>query len=173
MSTNESALVALVEVDETVLEALVKVATTDASANEVTPPLTEGDAWTAARVAWLRDYHRACRAGMDGPKGEATWAVMAAGNVIGAVRLKRTEIDGVLETGIWLARRSRGRGLGTAAAAAVARLASALGAATVRADTTSTNVQALAILKRRGFSVGPTDTSGVVHAHLKTQPSTA
>ena len=136
MSAGDPALVTLVHVDETILDELVRAATTDAAANEVTRPLTEGDSWTEARVAWLGAYHRDCRAGLDGPKGEATRAVLAAGAVVGSVRLKRTVTVDVLETGIWLARRSRGQGLGTAAAAAVVQLATALGAKAVRADTT-------------------------------------
>lgn len=122
VSVDEPAPVVLINVDETVLDELVRVATTDASADEVTPPLTEGDSWTEVRVSWFREYHRDCRAGLDGPKKESTWAVVASDGVIGSVRLKRTETVGVLETGIWLARRVRGQGIGTAAAAAVMQL---------------------------------------------------
>jgi len=163
--------VALVDVDEIVLDELVTVATTDAPANDVTPPLTEGDSWSQTRVAWLRDLHRDCRAGLAGPRGEATWALVAGTRVIGSVRLKRTESDGVLETGIWLARSARGRGLGTAAAAAVVQLATALGATAVRADTTSTNGPALALLERTGFRISTTDSPGAVRALVRTGPA--
>ena len=166
----ESAVV-LVEVDEAVLEELVRVATTDASANDVTPPLTAGDSWSQTRVAWLRDFHRGRREGLAGPKGESTWAVADSSGVIGSVRLKRTESVGVLETGIWLARSVRGRGLGTVAAAAVVQLATALGATAVRADTTSTNVGALAVLERTGFRVSRADSSGAIRALVETGPA--
>ncbi len=72
----ELASVALVAVDEAVLARLVHAATTDAEADEVTPAVTPGGSWTPARVAWLRDFHRVCRAGLSGPAGEASWAVV-------------------------------------------------------------------------------------------------
>lgn len=50
--------VMLVAVDELVLEQLVQAATTDAAADDVTPPLTVGTDWTATRVKWLQDFHR-------------------------------------------------------------------------------------------------------------------
>lgn len=57
----------LVPVDDAVLEQLVDAAVSDAAADDVTPPLTPGPAWSAERVAWLRAFHRS---------GERTWAVV-------------------------------------------------------------------------------------------------
>jgi len=170
VSIGGPARVALVEIDDTVLAELVRAATTDASANDVTPPLTDGDCWTEARVVWLRDFHRDRRAGLDGPERESTWAVAAFNRVVGSVRLARTESTDVMETGIWLARHVRGQGIGSEAVTAVVQLATALGAATVRADTTSTNVQALAVLKRAGFRLSATSSGGSVRALLETRP---
>ena len=48
----------LIAVDEVVLEQLVQAAVSDASADEVTPPLSAGAEWTAARVVWLETFHR-------------------------------------------------------------------------------------------------------------------
>ena len=96
-----------------------------------------------------------------------TWDVVGSEGVIGSVRLKRTETVGVLETGIWLACRARGQGIGTAAAAAVVKLAASLGATAARADTTSSNVQALAMLRCLGFSVSSPDSDGSVHALMR------
>lgn len=67
--------VALIGVGDVVLERLLQGATTDASANEVTPPLTAGTAWTPIRIAWLRDFHRGRRGGLDGSAREATSAI--------------------------------------------------------------------------------------------------
>ena len=145
----------LVAVDNAVLEALVDAATGE-SANEVTPPLTPGGTWTPERIEWLRRLHRDCRAGLDGPASQATWAVTEGGHVVGAVRLGRTEEDGVLETGIWLTRDTRGRGVGQVAISAVLDRATALGAGAVRADTTSDNAAALSVLRRLGFELSPT-----------------
>ena len=160
MSAVGAAAVRLVDVDEIVLDESVRVAVTDASAEEVTPPLTAGAAWTEARITWLRDYHRDRRAGLAGPHEESTWAVTTADGVIGSVRLKCTEIPGTLEIGIWLARGARGQGIGTAAVVAAVQRAASLGATAVRADTTATTVGALAVLERLGFSVEPGEGGG-------------
>jgi hypothetical protein len=99
--TSEDPLpVALIAVDEVVLEQLVQAAVSDASADEVTPPLTAGAEWTPARVEWLERFHRDRRAGLSGPAAEATWAVVVGNTVVGSVRLKCTVEQGVMETGV-------------------------------------------------------------------------
>lgn len=157
MTREQRPSVSLVAVDEIVLEQLVQAATTDAAADDVTPPLTAGGAWTPCRVAWLRSFHRDRRTGSSGPAGEATWAVTADGRVVGSVRLKRTDEQAVFETGVWLARGARDQGIGRAALSAVLEQAAALGARGVRADTTVRNASALAVLRRLGFDLVPTD----------------
>jgi RimJ/RimL family protein N-acetyltransferase len=144
-------VVALQTVHDPTLERMIAAALRDASANEVTPPLTPGEEWTPERVEWMRTSHRERRDGLDGPRAEATWAVLADGEVVGAVRLKRTETPGVVETGIWLTRSSRGRGIGQQAIGAVVAEAAAHGARTLRAQTTRGNVAAQALLRRLGF----------------------
>ncbi|TWP34669.1 hypothetical protein [Leekyejoonella antrihumi] len=94
----------LVPIDEPVLEALIQAAVNGADADEVTPPLSENNEWTPERMEWLRAYHRACREGLDGPAGEAIWAITSSGTPVGAVRLKRTGDGDVVEAGIWLVR---------------------------------------------------------------------
>jgi RimJ/RimL family protein N-acetyltransferase len=158
--------VTLVAVDEAVLDELVRVATSDAAAEEVTPPLGADGGWTPARLAWLRSFHRDRRAGLDGPAQEATWAVVVEGRVVGAVRLKRTDRRGVLETGIWLSRRVRGRGVAGAALAAVLREAAAAEATAVRADTLAGNAAAMAVLRRVGFTLSPSGDGPDVQAVL-------
>jgi hypothetical protein len=56
--------VSLLDVDELTLDRLVNAAITDAAANEVTPPVTTGDEWSPARIAWLKDFHRNRRDGL-------------------------------------------------------------------------------------------------------------
>jgi RimJ/RimL family protein N-acetyltransferase len=154
----------LVDIDDAVLDEMVDAARTVQNANEVTPPLTPGEAWTPERIDWLRRLHRDCRAGLDGPAGQATWAITEAGRVVGAVRLGRTDDDGVLETGIWLTRGARGHGVGQAAIAAVLGEAETLGAAAVSAETTSSNTAALGLLQRLGFELSPADDGNGVRA---------
>jgi RimJ/RimL family protein N-acetyltransferase len=140
----------LMPIDEGVLDRLVEAATRDASPDEVTPPMA-GDHWGPERIEWLRAFHRDRRPGLDGPLGEATWAVSLDGVMVGAVRLKRTAEPGVLETGIWLTRSARGHGTGRLAVAAALRRARELGAREVRADTSQGNAAALYVLQRLGF----------------------
>jgi RimJ/RimL family protein N-acetyltransferase len=120
--------VRLLPVDDAVLTEMVRAALRDADPDEATPPLTPGNTWTPERVEWLRRFHTDRRAGLDGPAGEASWAVEVDGDVAGAVRLKRTAEPGVLETGIWLTRGARGRGAGRRAIAALLEQAAVLGA---------------------------------------------
>ena len=142
--------VELLPVDETVLSQLVGAALSGADPDEVTPPIA-GPRWGPERIEWLRRFHRDRRPGLDGPLGEATWAVAVGGEVVGGTRLKRTADPDVLETGIWLARSARGQGVGRTAIAAVLERARASGARAVRADTGRENASALYVLQRLGF----------------------
>jgi RimJ/RimL family protein N-acetyltransferase len=158
--------VELVRVDDAVLDRLIAVAVTDAAAPEVTPPLTPGESWTPERVDWLRSFHRDRRAGLDGGRQEATWAVVVDGEVTGSVRLRRTAVPGVLETGIWLAGSARGRGTGARALAALVQEARSRGCRELRAETRATNRPAMAVLTSVGFLLDPPDEAGVVTARL-------
>lgn len=144
---------ALVSVDGEVLERLIHAATTSASPDEVTPPLTPESGWTPIRVKWLRSYHRDRRPGLDGPHGEVTWAVLVDNRVVGSVRLKHTGREGVLETGLWLTEDVRGQGLGTASLAAVMDKGRDLGATAMYAETLAGNRGALGALRRLGFAL--------------------
>jgi RimJ/RimL family protein N-acetyltransferase len=149
--------VGLVDVDEQTLDRLVRAATEQASAAEVTAPVTPGDEWTPERIAWLREFHRDRRSGIDGPLREATWAIVYGTEVVGSVRLQRTDRPDELETGIWLTRPARGRGVASAALAAAFVKATEAGARTVRATTTPGNAAALELMRRLGFDIHPAE----------------
>ncbi len=159
-------LVTLIAVNGPTLIRLVQAATNGAAANEVTPPLTPQDVWSAARIAWLEDFHRTRADGLKAPLGEATWAVLAVDRIVGSVRLKHTAEPGILETGIWLVRGVRGRGVGRVALSAVLRLAAELGARGVRADTTIGNLAALGLFRRLGFDLAFSENGDGVQARL-------
>lgn len=162
MSAADDPAVTLVDVDELILDRLVNAAITDAAANEVTPPVTTGDQWSPTRIAWLKDFHRPRRTGLSGPVGEATWAILARDQVVGSVRLARTAVPEILETGIWLTRRTRGHGVGRLAMAGVLQTAATLSAQGVRAQTTTGNRAALRLLRSLGFDlVASKDGAGV------------
>ena len=158
--------VRLVAVDEAILDELVALATSDASADDVTAPVTPGDEWTPERVEWLRSFHRDRRAGIDGPLEEQTWAVESDGAVAGAVRLRRRG-DGLAVVGIWLTRAARRGGVGRRAVAALILEAKACGVRTLIADTKATNTPALGVLGGLGFHLDPADSDGEVRATLQ------
>lgn len=137
--------------DEELLRELVAVAVAQASADEVTAPVTETNAWSPERVEWFESYHRSCRAGLNSGRRELTWGVTYDGAAIGAVRLKRTDDPSILETGIWLARDVRGKALAVPAMQLVLDQARRLGASAVIADTAATNTAARASLERLGL----------------------
>ena len=128
----------LVDVDEGVLAQLVDVATTDAAADEVTPPVTDGPTWTGERIAWLEQFHRSHR---DGGAGQSVWAVVVD--------------DAAGEIGLWLRRSARGRGVGSAVVYAVVQRATAAGLHRLTAETTLNNAGARRVLERAGFTVVP------------------
>ncbi|KZB85975.1 GNAT family N-acetyltransferase [Amycolatopsis regifaucium] len=164
--------VELVAVDEFVLEALVRAAVEDASADDVTPPLTAGGAWNDERIAWLRDYHRDRRAGLAGPCGECTWAVRAEGMIVGAVRLALGPSgDAAAELGIWLTRSTRGRGIGAAAVRLLIDEAAAAGVVTLSASTRASNHAALRILRSAGFTTDQPSPDGAVEARRAPSPN--
>jgi RimJ/RimL family protein N-acetyltransferase len=162
VSAADDPAVTLLDVDELTLDRLVNAAITDAAANEVTPPVTTGDEWSPARIAWLKDFHRNRRNGLSGPVGETTWAILASNQVVGSVRLQRTAVPQILETGIWLTRRTRGQGVGRLAMAGVLQTAATLSAQGVRAETTTGNRAALRVLRSLGFDlVASKDGAGI------------
>lgn len=156
----------LVDIDDEVLALLVRAAIDGADPDEVTPPLTPGTAWTPERIAWLHDFHRDRRAGLDGTAAEATWAVVLDGDVVGSVRLRRTADPAALEVGAWLIRDVRRRGFGRTIMAGVVAQAEALGAIKLQADTTTDNAAALAVLRGLGFTLTQDSRSDEIHAEL-------
>jgi RimJ/RimL family protein N-acetyltransferase len=153
--------VGLADVNERMLELLLALAQQDAAPDEVTPPLGNGAGWNAIRIDWFRAYHRAASAGLDGPAGEKSWAVLLEGSPAGSIRLKRTADHGTAETGLWLGRRHRGRGVGTAALQLVLAEARRAGLQRVVARTTAENAGALGLLTVAGTVLTYDDGGGV------------
>ena len=160
--------ITLADVDDPMLEVLLALAMGDAHPDEVTPPLGTGAGWNAERTDWFRSYHRAAAAGLDGPAGEKSWAVLCGGRPAGSVRLKRTA-EATAETGVWLGRSCRGRGVGTAALALVLAEARAAGLREVVAHTTAANTGARRLLMAAG-AILDYDDGGAVSAAVVLQP---
>jgi RimJ/RimL family protein N-acetyltransferase len=141
------------------LERLLALAIRDASPDEVTPSLGSAIGWTTERIDWFRAYHRSA-AGLDGPAGEKTWAVVCDGGPAGSIRLKRTA-EATAETGIWLGRGFRGRGVGSAALCLVLAEARRAGLWQVVAHTTAGNVGARRLLAAAGAQLTHDDGGAV------------
>lgn len=159
-------LIMLAPITDEILERLVVAATTDAAADEVTPPLSLGTQWTQDRIDWLRNYHLTNRAVASGLGHERTWAVLRSGIVCGSVRLKATDVSDVFETGIWLTQTARGHGVGRAAMSAVIENEAEQGVRELQADTAAGNIGALSLLGNFGFHLSPVDSDGRVQARL-------
>ncbi|MGW1892710.1 GNAT family N-acetyltransferase [Streptomyces sp. NPDC002004] len=153
-------------VDEELLRGLLAVAVADAEPGEVMPPVPGPPGWTAARRDAFLAWHRERTAGLNGPRHEATYAVLADGVVVGSARLAQRGGPAVLETGIWLGRSARGRGIGTAAVRALVDEAARCGALAVVADTTDTNRAAVSALRRNGAALTSDPATGEISARL-------
>lgn len=114
---------------------------------------------------WFLEYDRACRCGLDGERGDATWAIVESGRPVGAVRLARTHVPGALDTGIWLTRAARGKGVGRTAFHALVHAAREAGATRLHADTTTSNHAAEALMGSLGFALVD-EGNGTVGARL-------
>ncbi|TDC68067.1 GNAT family N-acetyltransferase, partial [Micromonospora sp. KC606] len=93
--------VRLEPVDERNLEPLLSVAVAEAEPDDVMPPVEAPAGWSAARREAFRDYHRASFAGLAGPTRTRMYAIVAGGEVVGMVRMRRCDEPGVVETGMW------------------------------------------------------------------------
>ncbi|MDR6416070.1 GNAT family N-acetyltransferase [Pseudarthrobacter sulfonivorans] len=155
--------VRLADINEHILERLLALAQQDASPDDVTPPLGNGIGWNAERTGWFRAYHRAAAAGLDGPAGEKSWAVLYDGSPAGSVRLKRTAQHDAAETGIWLGRSFRARGVGGAALKLVLAEARVAGLRRIVAHTTAGNAGAQRLLTGAGAAL-TYDDGGAVSA---------
>lgn len=153
--------VGLADVDEPMVGLLLVLAQQDAAPDEVTPPLGNGAGWNANRIEWFVAYHRAASAGLDGPAGEKSWAVLFDGSPAGSIRLKRTVDHSTAETGIWLGGRYRGRGIGTGALQLVLAEAGRAGLRRVVAQTTAGNAGAQGLLTAAGAVLTYDDGGGV------------
>ncbi|MFY1704659.1 GNAT family N-acetyltransferase [Micromonospora sp. WMMA1923] len=142
--------VRLEPVDERNLEPLLSVAAAEADPEDVMPPVAAPAGWSLARRDAFREFHRASFGGLDGPTRTRMYAILAAGEVVGMVRMARRDGPGTVETGMWLGRSARGQGLGAAALRELLHAAAAAGMHTVVAETTPDNVHALAVLRKLG-----------------------
>ncbi|ASW56967.1 GNAT family N-acetyltransferase [Plantactinospora sp. KBS50] len=142
--------VRLTPMNEQNLEPLLSVAAAEAEPAEVMPPVEAPAGWSQARRDAFREFHRANFGGLDGPTRTVMYAIQASGEVVGMIRMSRTDAPDCVETGMWLGRSARGQGIGLAALRALLDEAVRAGASRVVASTTTGNGAALAVLGRCG-----------------------
>jgi RimJ/RimL family protein N-acetyltransferase len=78
------------------------------------------------------------------------YAIVYGTDVVGMIRMARRNEPDTVETGMWLRQSVRGRGIGVIALRLLLTEAARAGAQFVVAETTTTNVAALGVLRRCG-----------------------
>jgi RimJ/RimL family protein N-acetyltransferase len=149
-STVVTRQVRLTPVDEQTLEPLLSVAVAETEPSEVMPPMPGPAGWSLARRDAFRDFHRGHFAGLEGPTRTVMYAIMMGSDVVGMIRMSRTDDPDTVETGMWLGQSARGQGIGVAALRALVAEAARAGARLLVANTTTGNVPALRALASCG-----------------------
>lgn len=143
-------------VDGALLERLLDLAVTQTEPDETMPGAGGPSGWTDARRAAFRDRHR-----------RSAYAILLDDEIIGAVRFVPAEAPGAVQAAVWLARSHRGKGHGTQAGHLSIDEARANGAIALIAETTTSNIPAVGILRSLGAKLWEDPESGAVHATLR------
>ena len=141
-------------VDEQNLEPLLSVAVAESEPDEVMPPVEAPAGWSQARRDAFREFHRASFGGLAGPTRNLMYAIVQDGDVVGMIRMGRGDEPGILETGMWLGKSTRGQGIGLIALRLLLAEAVQAGARRVVAETRTDNAAALSLLRRCGAVLG-------------------
>ena len=157
-------IVRLTPVDERLLQRLLSVAVAEAQPDEVMPPVEAPPGWSEPRMDAFCAFYRSHQAGLDGATRTGMYAVLSNCDVVGMICMACSAKD-TLETGMWLGKSARGQGIGVAALRLLLDEAAPTGARAIVAETTSSNVAAIGVLRRCGatFTVNGPD----VHAEIR------
>ena len=161
-------IVRLMPVDERLLAALLSVAVAETQPDEVMPPGEAPPGWSEPRMGAFCAFYRSHQAGLDGPTRTRMYAILFNGDVVGMIRLARRDDKDTLETGMWLGKSARGQGIGVAALRLLLDEAAPTGARAIVAETTSSNVAAIGVLRRCGatFTVHGPDVRAEIRMFL-------
>jgi len=159
-------MVRLERIDDVALERLIALATSEASPDEVMPPVEGPPGWTQSRHDAFRAFYRSRRDGLETACREVMLLIVNDDQIVGSVRLATIDPD-TFETGMWLTRSTRGRGIGADVLRAVIAEVTTRGARRLIVETTSGNGGALSILKKCGATFRSPDSDGRVHAHFQ------
>lgn len=156
-------MISLQAIDDTTLGELLTVAVSDASPEEVMPPVAGPPGWNDVRQAAFRSFYRSRRDGLRGQHAETMLAIFDGNRLVGSGRLARL-VSGTFETGLWLARTARRSGIGAKALHALKQRAAAEGAKRLIAMTTQNNAAAIGALRNCGAEIAEPDEHGRVRA---------
>jgi RimJ/RimL family protein N-acetyltransferase len=162
-------VVRLTQVDARLLTPLLSVAVAETRPEEVMPPVEAPPGWSQPRRDAFCEFYRSHYRGLNGPTRTLTYGILCNGDVVGMIRMARSDGPDTLETGMWLGRSVRGRGIGVKALRLLLDEAARAGARRVLAETTAENAAAIKVL-RRCSAVLVFDGSQV-HAEIPVRPA--
>ena len=108
-------VVGLTPVDERLLTPLLSVAVAETKPDEVMPPVEAPPGWSQPRRDAFCEFYRSHYRGLNGPTRTLTYGILCNSDVVGMIRMARSDGPDTLETGMWLGRSARGRGIGVRA----------------------------------------------------------
>ena len=164
-------VVGLTPVDERLLTPLLSVAVAETKPEEVMPPVEAPPGWSQPRRDAFCEFYRSHYRGLNGPTRTLTYGILCNSDVVGMIRMARSDGPDTLETGMWLGRSVRGRGIGGRALRLLLNEAARTGARRVVAETSAANAAAIKVL-RRCSAVLVFDGSQV-HAEIPVRPASS
>ena len=108
-------VVRLTPVDERLLTPLLSVAVAETKPEEVMPPVEAPPGWSQPRRDAFCEFYRSHYRGLNGPTRTLAYGILCNSDVVGMIRMARSDGPDTLETGMWLGRSVRGRGIGVRA----------------------------------------------------------
>ena len=130
-------VVRLTPVDERLLTPLLSVAVAETQPEEVMPPVEASSGWSQPRRDAFCEFYRSHYRGLNGPTRTLAYGILCNSDVVGMIRMARSDGPDTLETGMWLGRSARGRGIGGRALRLLLDEAARTGARRVVAETTA------------------------------------
>jgi hypothetical protein len=74
------------------------------------PPVEAPPGWSQPRRDAFCEFYRSHYRGLNGPTRTLTYGILCNSDVVGMIRMARSDGPDTLETGMWLGRSARGRG---------------------------------------------------------------
>ena len=108
-------VVGLTPVDERLLTPLLSVAVAETKPEEVMPPVEAPPGWSQKRRDAFCEFYRSHYRGLNGPTRTLAYGILCNSDVVGMIRMARSDGPDTLETGMWLGRSMRVRGIGVRA----------------------------------------------------------